>query len=206
MQMTKILGLTGGIASGKTSISNYFKSLKIPLIDADLIARKVMRAGQPAVTEIVEVFGKEVLLENGELDRKQLGRLIFGSTDKRKQLNQIVQYKIREELKKEIETYLKDEPPLIVLDIPLLYEESYEREVDEVMVVYVNAQTQKDRLLKRDTDLSEIDAVNRINSQMPLSEKATRADVVIDNNGSIAESIDQVREWLQANFGKDLFE
>lgn len=206
MQMTKILGLTGGIASGKTTVSNYLRSLNIPLIDADLLARKVMRAGQPAVAEIVEVFGKGVLLANGEINRQELGRIVFESEDKRKELNRIVQYKIREEIQNEIETYLKDEPTLIVLDIPLLYEENYEREVDEVMVVYVDSDTQKDRLLKRDKDLSEVDAINRINSQMALSEKAKRADVVIDNNGSVESSIEQVSEWLQANFSEGLFE
>lgn len=206
MQMTKILGLTGGIASGKTTVSNYLRSLNIPLIDADLLARKVMRAGQPAVAEIVEVFGKGVLLANGEINRQELGRIVFESEDKRKKLNRIVQYKIREEIQNEIEAYLKDEPTLIVLDIPLLYEENYEREVDEVMVVYVDSDTQKDRLLKRDKDLSEVDAINRINSQMALSEKAKRADVVIDNNGSVESSIEQVSEWLQANFSEGLFE
>lgn len=205
MQMAKILGLTGGIASGKTTISNYFRSLNIPLVDGDLLARKVMRAGQPAVTEIGEVFGPEVLLANGEINRQQLGRIVFESEDRRKELNRIVQHRIREEIKKEVETHLKDEPILIVLDIPLLYEKGYERDVDEVMVVYVEAETQKNRLLNRDKDLSEADAMNRINSQMPLSEKKKRADVVIDNNGTIEESIHQVSEWLRRSFGDKFF-
>lgn len=197
--MTKILGLTGGIASGKTTISNYFRSLNIPLVDADLLARKVMRAGEPAVAEIAEVFGQEVLLENGEINRQWLGQIIFESAGKRKQLNQIVQHKIRAEIKKEIKKHLQDRPPLIVLDIPLLYEENYESQVDEVMVVYVDSETQQERLLKRDQELTEVDASNRINSQLPLSEKKKRADIVIDNNGTIEASIQQVNEWLQAN-------
>lgn len=197
--MTKILGLTGGIASGKSTISNYLQSLNIPVVDADLLARKVMRAGQPAVAEIAEVFGCEVLLANGEINRQRLGQIVFESADKRKELNQIVQYRIRAEIKKEIKNYLKDNPALIVLDIPLLYEESYESEVDEVMVVYVDSETQKERLLKRDKELSEVDASNRINSQIPLLEKKKKADIVIDNNGTIEDSIRQVNEWLQRN-------
>lgn len=206
MQMTKIVGLTGGIASGKTTISNYFRNLKIPLVDGDLLARKVMRAGQPAVAEIAEEFGQEVLLENGEINRQALGRIIFESEDKRKKLNEIVQHRIRKEIQKEIERHLQYKPALLVLDIPLLYEQGYEKEVDEVMVVFVDAAIQKERLLKRNKDLSETDAANRINSQMPLLKKAERADVVIDNNGSIEASINQVNEWLQANFGNELFE
>ena len=203
--MTKILGLTGGIASGKTTISNYFRSLNIPLIDADFVARDVVRAGQPVVTEIAESFGSEVLLADGEINRVELGRLVFESAEKRKILDDIVQPQIRSAIRKEIANYLKDDPLLIVLDLPLLYEHGYESNVDAVMVVYVDTETQKDRLLNRNKDLSEKDAMNRINSQLPLSEKAKRADVVIDNNGSIEASLKQVKEWLQTSFGDELF-
>ncbi len=206
IQMTKIVGLTGGIASGKTTISNYFKEINIPIVDADLVAHEVMRAGKPAVAEIVRSFGQEILLEDGEINRKLLGKIVFESERKREKLNRIVQQKIREEIKKEMMEYLKDKPALIVLDIPLLYEQSYEEEVDEVMVVYVNAEVQKKRLLKRDTDLSESDAINRIKSQMPITTKAKRADRVIDNNGTIDQSIQQVNEWLSEKFGKEAFE
>lgn len=198
--MTKLLGLTGGISSGKSTISNYLRSLNIPIVDADLLARKVMGAGEPALAEIVEVFGEEALLPNGEVNRQRLGQIVFESADKRKKLNQIVQHRIRTEIKKEIQKHLKEEPTLIVLDIPLLYEQSYESEVDEVMVVYVDNERQMERLLKRNPELSEIDASNRINSQIPLLEKKEKADVVIDNNGTIEESIQQVNEWLHASF------
>lgn len=203
--MTKLLGLTGGIASGKTTISNYFRSLNIPLIDADLLARKVVRGGEPVVKKIAEVFGPEVLSADGEIDRVVLGKLIFDSAEKRKTLDDIVQPRIRSAIRAEIASYLKDKPRLIVLDLPLLYEHGYEDKVDEVMVVYVDAETQKERLLNRNQELSEKDAVNRINSQMALSEKAERADVVVDNNGTIEASISQVREWLRVNFGDELF-
>lgn len=202
--MTKVLGLTGGIASGKTTISNYFRSLNIPVIDADFIAREVMGAGRAVVAEIADAFGDEVLLASGEINRKRLGEIVFASDSKRKQLNQLVQKKIREEIKKEIDELSKKEPRMIVLDIPLLYEENYEKEVDDVMVIYVDAETQKDRLLKRDKDLSEVDAINRINSQLSLSKKAERAGVVIDNNETIDNSIQQVKQWLLENFDEGI--
>lgn len=194
--MTKVLGLTGGIASGKTTISNYFRSLNIPVIDADSIAREVMRAGKPAVAELAQVFGSEILLADGEVNREYLGNLVFASASKRKQLNQIVQPKIRRAIKEAIEKCLKKESAMIVLDIPLLYEENYENLVDEIMVVYVDPNIQKDRLLQRDEKLRGIDAQNRIDSQMSLAKKAEKADIVINNNDSIEKSIHQVNCWL----------
>lgn len=197
--MTKILGLTGGIASGKSTVSKYFSSLNIPIVDADLVAREVMRAGSPAVKEIEEQFGEEVLLDNGEINRTYLGDLIFTYPEKRKQLNQIVQGRIREAMEAEKAKYIKENPPLIILDVPLLFEENYETEVDEVMVVYVDFETQKERLMKRNKDLSEDDALNRILSQIPLAEKAKQADILIDNNGTIEQTIQQVKDWLKTN-------
>lgn len=197
--MTKVLGLTGGIASGKSTVSEYIASYGVPIVDADLVARDVMKAGAPAVLEIRDQFGEEVLLENGEINREYLGSLVFNSFEKRKQLNAIVQGRIREALEKEIAKHLEEEPPLLVLDIPLLYEEGYEDEVDEVMVVYVEAEVQKERLLKRDENLSEEDVVNRIYSQMPLIEKSKLADVVINNNGTVNETLSKVRDWLEDN-------
>lgn len=195
--MTKILGLTGGIASGKSTVSKYFASLNIPIVDADLVAREVMRAGSPAVKDIREEFGEEVLLENGEINREYLGELVFTYPKKRKQLNEIVQGRIRTEIADQTKALLEKNPSLIILDIPLLYEETYETEVDEVMVVYVDVDVQKERLLKRNTDLTEEDALNRILSQIPLAEKAKLADVLIDNNGTIEQTLAQVRDWLK---------
>ena len=197
--MTKVLGLTGGIASGKSTVSEYIKSYGVPVVDADLVARDVMKAGAPAVLEVRDQFGEEVLLENGEINREYLGRLVFNSFEKRNQLNAIVQDRIREALEKEIAKHMEKEPPLLVLDIPLLYEEGYEDEVDEVMVVYVDPDVQKERLLNRDENLSETDALNRMYSQMPLSEKTKLANVLINNNGTVNETLSQVRDWLEEN-------
>lgn len=193
--MAKILGLTGGIASGKTTVSNYFKKLKVDVVDADEIAHEIMRAGQPVVGEIAAYFGEEILLENGEINRERLGKIVFESDEKREKLNQIVQKKIRKKIKEERDKLLDKE--LIVLDIPLLYEQSYEDLVDQVMVVSVKETAQKKRLMDRNSQLTEEDAMNRIASQMSLKEKVRKADIVIDNNGSIENTMEQVRDWLK---------
>lgn len=193
--MAKILGLTGGIASGKTTVSNYFKKLKVDVVDADEIAHEIVRAGQPVVGEIAAYFGEEILLENGEINRERLGKIVFESDEKREKLNQIVQKKIRKKIKEERDKLLDKE--LIVLDIPLLYEQSYEDLVDQVMVVSVKETAQKKRLMDRNSQLTEEDAMNRIASQMSLKEKVRKADIVIDNNGSIENTMEQVRDWLK---------
>lgn len=195
--MTKILGLTGGIASGKSTISNYFKKLNVPIVDADQVARDVMSAGQPVVEDIRRQFGEEYILKNGEINRSRLGDTVFTYPEKRHQLNAIVQGEIRKEMKRRTEAHLAEGPPLIVIDVPLLYEGNYDKYVDLVMVVYVDEETQKERLLKRNPELSEEDAINRIQSQMPLEEKAKRADVVIDNNGPLEDTLEQVKTWVQ---------
>lgn len=195
--MTKILGLTGGIASGKSTVSAYLDSLNLPIIDADLIAREVMKPGSPAISEIREQFGADMLLANGELDRKKLGDIIFASPEKRNQLNDIVQGRIRAEIKRQLAECEKNNPPLIILDIPLLYEEEYENQVDEIMVVYVDVDIQKARLRNRNKELTEEEALNRILSQMPLIEKAELADILIDNNGTIENTLNQVNNWLK---------
>lgn len=203
--MSKILGLTGGIASGKSTVSNYFKAHHIPVVDADKIANDIMAAGQPVVEDIRKYFGPEYILENGEVDRALLGKIVFASPEKLSLLNDLVQDEIRKEIKKQAEALLKENYPLIVLDVPLLYEGRYEPHLDEIMVIYVDKETQKERLLKRNPELTEEDALNRIQSQMPLEQKAKRADILIDNNGTINETIKQVEEWLHKTFPNDSF-
>ena len=196
-KMTKVLGLTGGIASGKSTVSEYFKTFEIPIIDADKGAHDVMRAGQPVVRDIAETFGEEIILPNGEIDRKKLGQIVFKDSDKRKQLDNLVRAEIRDEIERRIKVFMNEKKPLIILDIHLLFEAGYEKMVDEVMVVYIDTATQKERLMKRNTDLSNEDATNRIQSQMPLKDKAKKADVVIDNQGTIDATRKQVEKWLK---------
>lgn len=196
--MTKIVGLTGGIASGKSTISNFFKEQGIPVIDADRIAHEVMRAGEPAVEEIRQAFGNEVIQKNGEIDRDKLGVIIFESDEKRDKLNRIVHGEIRKRIKEKRNQLIEEKHPLIILDIPLLFEAGYDNEVDEVLLVYVDRETQIERLLARDSHLTRKDAINRIQSQMPLEEKVKRADIKINNERTIEETIQQVKKWLEA--------
>lgn len=195
--MTKVLGLTGGIASGKSTVSNYFKEQNIPVVDADLVAREVMRAGQPVVAKVEDYFGDEVIQADGEIDREKLGQIVFGDADKRKQLDRIVRDEIAKKIKRESDELKAANHPLIVLDIPLLIEGNYHDEVDKIMVIYVDEATQKERLMNRNTELSEEDAQNRIDAQMPLDQKTKQADVLIDNNGTIEETLKQVGDWLE---------
>lgn len=196
--MTKIVGLTGGIASGKSTISNYFKEKQIPVIDADRIAHEVMKAGEPTVEEIRQAFGNEVIQEDGEINRDKLGAIVFESDEKRDTLNRIVHQEIRKRIKEQRDQLIEEQHPLIVLDIPLLFEAGYEEEMDEVLLVYVDQETQIDRLLTRDAHLTRQDALNRIQSQMPLEEKVKRADTRISNEGTVEETIQQVEKWLEA--------
>lgn len=202
IEMTKVLGLTGGIASGKSTVSNVFKEHGIPVIDADIVAREVTKAGEPAVEEIRQAFGNQVIQEDGEIDREKLGAIVFESDEKRVILNKIVHGDIGKRIRKKRRQLIDEGHKLIVLDIPLLFEASYEDDVDEVMVVYVDSETQKERLVKRDPHLSEEDALNRIESQMSLEVKAERADTLIHNEGTIEETIQQVEKWLKTTKNK----
>lgn len=190
--MTMIIGLTGGIATGKTTVSQYLKAQGYPVIDADVVAHQVVEPGSRGLQLIVKTFGQSVLSSNGELDRQRLAQLVFTFPKKMAQLNQILQPIIRERILELIRSF---NGPVVVLDVPLLYEQHYDELCDVVMVVSVQPQQQLRRLMKRN-QLTEKAAAIRIASQMPLSEKEKLADVVIDNNGSIASTRQQVTNWL----------
>ncbi|EEL49043.1 dephospho-CoA kinase [Bacillus cereus] len=196
--MTVVIGLTGGIASGKSTVSQMFRELSIPVIDADIIAREVVEQGKEAYKEIVEVFGKDVLQVNGELDRPKLGSIVFHNEEKRLQLNKIVHPAVRKEMNAQKDMYIKEGVQAIVLDIPLLFESKLTALVDRILVVAVSPRTQLERLMKRN-GFTEEDAKARIDSQMSLAEKVTLANKVIHNDGTIAETKAQLqlilKEW-----------
>lgn len=193
--MTVVIGLTGGIASGKSTVSNMFGELHIPVIDADVIAREVVEPGKEAYNKIVEVFGNEILEKNGELDRAKLGGIIFHDKEKRMQLNHIVHPAVRKEMKEQKEAYIREGREVVVLDIPLLFESRLTELVDYTFVVYVDGNTQLTRLMNRN-GFTEEEAKARIASQMQLEEKVALADYVINNNGTIEETRAQLREIL----------
>lgn len=193
--MTLVIGLTGSIASGKSTVSKMFSDLNLPVIDADQISRDVVEPGEPAYKQIVNVFGQEVLHEDGKLNRKKLGKVIFSNEDNRKRLNEIVHPEVRREMVLQRDRYKNEDTPAVVLDIPLLFESQLMDYVERTLVVYVDESTQLERLMERDRSASE-DALERIKSQMPVSKKAELADAVIDNNGTVEESFQQLKDIL----------
>ena len=186
----KVLGLTGGIGSGKSMVASMFAQLGADVIDADRLAREVVEPGQPALKEIATAFGTDILLPDGRLDRGKLARIIFADPVARGTLNAITHPRIRERMDAEI-TARRSRAGVLVADIPLLYENNRTRAVETVIVVWVDPKTQLRRLQERD-GLSKEEARQRIAAQMPLDEKRARAEVVIDNSGSREKTRRQV--------------
>ncbi|OTN90114.1 dephospho-CoA kinase [Enterococcus sp. 7E2_DIV0204] len=195
--MTMILGLTGGIATGKSTVVKVFKELGFPVVDADVIAREVVEVGRPALAKIVSTFGTEMLQPDGSLDRKKLGALVFSDEEKRQKLNALLSPFLREAILSQIEKK-KDQASLVVVDIPLLYEGGYENDMDQVAVVYVPETIQLDRLMERD-HLTEQEAWQRINSQLSIEQKKQKADIVFDNQKTIQETKKLVENWVLNN-------
>jgi dephospho-CoA kinase len=184
----QVIGLTGGIATGKSTVSAILKKAGAEIIDADRIAREVVKKGLPAYREIVENFGETVLLSNGEINRSILGDLIFNDPRKKQLLNRIVHPHVRRETNRQLKDMEKSSPDTIaVLDIPLLFETEMHKDLSEVIVVYTPEHIQVERLMKRD-NISEADAVARVRSQMPIEEKKKRATIVIDNSGTMQDT------------------
>lgn len=188
-----IVGLTGSIATGKSTVSKMLAEHGAVIIDADKIVRRVQEPGQPAWRGIVEHFGEGVLQEDGTLDRAKLGDLVFQDSTNRQRLNEIVHPIVREERDRETaQARERDSQAIIIWDIPLLIETGIYKDVDRVVVVYVDQETQLSRLLSRD-ELSEEQAKARIEAQMPIEEKKAYADYLIDNRGTLEETAEQVR-------------
>ncbi|MEC1669208.1 dephospho-CoA kinase [Bacillus mojavensis] len=193
--MTLVIGLTGGIASGKSTVANMLIDKGITVIDADIIAKQAVERGMPAYRQIIDEFGEDILLENGDIDRRKLGALVFTNEQKRLALNSIVHPAVREEMLKRRDESIANQETFVVLDIPLLFESKLESLVDKIIVVSVTKELQLERLIKRN-QLTEEEALSRIRSQMPLEEKVSRADNVIDNSGTLEETKQQLEEIL----------
>jgi dephospho-CoA kinase len=190
-----IIGLTGSIASGKSTVSNMLKEKGYPIVDADKIARQVVEPGTPVIKEIAEHFGDEVLNEDGSLNREKLGKRIFKSEEERKKLNTIIHPAIRNEMIRQKEQWISKGAGTVILDIPLLFESKLQSFVEKIIVVSVTPEIQKQRLIARN-ELNEQEAADRINSQLLMVEKEAGADAVIDNNGTIEETKMQVETLL----------
>ncbi|WJQ06488.1 dephospho-CoA kinase [Geobacillus stearothermophilus] len=185
--MAFTIGLTGGIASGKSTVSAMMRELGLPVIDADEAARAVVRPGEEAYRQIVAAFGPGILRADGEIDRAKLGAIVFNDEQQRKVLNAIVHPAVRKKMLAEKEAHIRSGAKTVVLDIPLLFESGLTHWVDKVLVVYVDDDVQLRRLMARN-GFTEEEALARIRSQWPMAEKVKRADAVIDNNGTIEET------------------
>ncbi|GIO69261.1 dephospho-CoA kinase [Paenibacillus cookii] len=195
------IGLTGGIATGKSTVSALLVNKGALLVDADAIAREVMLPGHPVLAAVAEHFGQAVILEDGTLDRKKLGDIVFRDPTQRKALNDITHPAIRKEIRGRMDDLQREHPDkLVVVDIPLLYESGLEHMFERVMVVYAPEHVQLERLMRRNPLTAE-EAAARIRSQMDIEEKKRKADIVIDNSGDAEETERQVdRFWLQAGY------
>ena len=191
----KIVGLTGGISSGKSTVSSYFKQLEIPVIDADEVARKVVEPNSQGAREIRKAFGSDVFEEDGSLNRQKLGALIFSNAENRQKLDELLQPLIKIMILDEIEEYRQKGENMIVLDLPLLFEKQYEELCEEIIVVYIPRKLQLERLMKRN-QYTKQEALSRIDSQLSIEEKRKRATVLLDNQGTIQQLYQQVEQWL----------
>ncbi|MDF1506997.1 dephospho-CoA kinase [Robertmurraya sp. DFI.2.37] len=200
--MAIVVGLTGGIASGKSTVSNILREHGVPIIDADLEARLAVAAGEPAYKEIVAYFGQDILLPNQEIDRAKLGAIIFNHEEKRLKLNSIVHPDVRRRMIEKREHAVNAGEKLIVLDIPLLFESKLTHLVDKTLLVFVNEEVQLKRLMARNQFTAE-EALARIQSQMPLKDKIKLSDAIIDNNGTIEETKKQLTAILE-QWGLDM--
>jgi dephospho-CoA kinase len=202
-----LVGLTGGIASGKSSVSRMLNQLGCLIIDADLIAREVVEPGEPAYQKIIDAFGQGVLDDEGYINRKKLGALIFQDAEKRKSLNDITHPEIikrEQEILAELMT--EGHEGIVILDAALLIEAGGAGRVDRLVVVTADEGTQQKRVSDRD-DLPREEALRRIRSQMPLSEKAKLAHYIIDNSGTLEQTRHEVLglyRSLQADLQKFL--
>lgn len=194
----RVIGLTGGIASGKSTVSRILRDLGAPVIDADAIVHELQGPGTPVTAAIAREFGPALLRPDGTLDRAALGQVIFADPERRRRLEAIVHPAVRQRMDEELERCRREGRPAAVLDVPLLIEGELYRTVDEVWLVYVDRETERSRLMNRNGYTAE-EADRRIAAQMDLDAKRSYAHVILDNRGGLSELESQVRvAWERA--------
>ena len=193
--MARIIGITGGIASGKSTVTEFLRQLGYQVIDADQVVHELQEPGGRLYQALLSTFGPAILQEDGRLDRPKLGAMIFGNTELLAQSSQIQNQIIREELAGRRDLLAETED-IFFMDLPLLFELQYEDWFDQIWLVDVTVETQLSRLMTRNA-LSQDEAEKRIAAQLSLQEKRKRADVLIGNNGSLEETRQQIRDALQ---------
>lgn len=183
-----VAGLTGGIASGKSTVAEVLRRCGAVIIDADCIARRIVDPGQPAWQEIRAVFGEAICRPDGQIDRDALGRVVFGDADLRRRLEAITHPRVGAEIAAQLQRAARQRPDgVVIMDIPLLFETGRTEGLAEIIVVYVPQGIQRQRLMQRNGFDNE-QAEARIRSQMPLEQKVRKATLVIDNGGSLEET------------------
>ncbi len=193
-----LVGLTGGVGTGKSAVSRILRDLGCLIIDADLLAREVVEPGEPAYDKIVAEFGKQILEADGQIDRKKLGALVFADPAKRKRLEEFTHPEIRQRQAGILAELMTEAfEGIAIFDAALLLEMGGAKNMDRLIVVYASEATQMRRLILRN-DLSEVEAREKIRSQMPLSLKVKQAHYVVDNSGTREETERQIRDVYQA--------
>jgi len=207
--MTRIVGLSGGIGSGKSTVARILGELGASVVDADAIVHELQSAGAPMLDAIAEAFGPEMLGPDGELDREALGAVVFRDEDARARLGQIVHPPVVQEMARRTQAAIEAAAPLVVLDIPLLFEgqkrgtgSSAAMKFDSTILVWVPQRVQVERTVARD-GFSADEAERRIAAQMPIDEKKAMASFVIDNSGSLEATRAQVRDLYASLCGED---
>jgi dephospho-CoA kinase len=188
--MTKnLIGLTGGIATGKSTVANYLATTySLPILDADIYARDAVSVGSPILSQIAEKYGTEIILSDGNLNRVKLGEIIFNRTEERYWVESIIHPYVRNCFAQAIK---ESSANTLILVIPLLFEANLENLVNEIWVVGCSPQQQQKRLIERN-NLTAEQAAARINSQLPIAEKIARADVVLDNSSNLESLLQQI--------------
>lgn len=198
----KIIGLTGGIGSGKSTVTEYLISRGFHVLDADKIAREIVTSGSDTLIELVSIFGKEILQEEGSLDRKKLGSIVFSDIDKKKKLDELMHARILETIHERILKFHEEvdhaaipKHKAIFIDAPLLFETGLDKSVNEIWVIDVEDETRIKRIIERD-GLKRDEILQRINAQMPRNEKIKRADTILDNNADQEQLYQQLDKLL----------
>lgn len=190
------IGLTGGVGSGKSTVSSYMHELGIPVIDGDKLAREAVIPGSRAMAEMRKAFGPHIFLPDGSLNRPKMGEIVFNDEEKRQKLNSIIHPFIWHRTREELIRAQEEGFPVVVLDMPLLLEISWQLRVEEVWLVEVPLEVQIARVISRDGFTRE-QVMERIGKQMPTTNKMNYADVIIDNSRSVEDTRRQVREALK---------
>jgi dephospho-CoA kinase len=192
----KWIGLTGGIATGKSTVARLIESLGHPVIDADQISHQISRFGQTGYEKIVSHFGPQILKENQEIDRKKIAHIIFANTEEKNNLEKILHPLIQAEVQNQKLKHQQNAASHCFYDVPLLFEKKLQNNFDAIVTVWCDAETQQTRLMSRN-QLSETEARLRIENQLPLSHKISQSTYCIDNSGSEESLIQIVSNWLE---------